>query len=362
MKESKKEFESRKKDHIKWSLNPATQKKIESDFSKIKLIHRPLPDLKFSEVDITTTLFGVDRCSPFFISSMTAGHAQSKKINSQLMAAAEKKKWIFAVGSQKKELFDSKAADEWKKLRAKHKDVIVLSNIGIEQVISMPVDRIIGLQRNLQSSGIIVHLNSIQELFQNRFSAEFSLKNGLRAIENLVNKSKVPVIVKEVGFGFDIKTIQRLSEIGVAIIDLAGNGGTHWGYVEALRSQGGVKSTVNKLKMISAFDEWGYSNIEMLKNIQNLKERKHDVLKKTQIWSSGGIRSGVDAVKCLCLGAKAVGVAQPLMKACLMSTSKKQSSLLTVMDEFELELKVALFAMGISDLNKLTKEKNWYEK
>lgn len=362
MKESKNDFETRKKDHIKLALNSSSQNKVGSDFSKIKLVHRPLPDLKFSDVNIYTTLLGKPNCAPFFISSMTAGHAQSQKINAKFMAAAEKKNWIFAVGSQKKELSDSKAPGEWKKLRAKHKDVVTLSNIGIEQVISTSADKILELQKNLESSGLIVHLNSIQELFQNGFANEFNLKNGLRAIENLITKSKVPVIVKEVGFGFDVQTLQSLSDVGVEIVDLAGNGGTHWGYIEALRSGRGQKNTVNKLKMISAFDDWGYSNVEMLKNVQALKDRKHDAFKKTQFWSSGGIRSGVDAVKCLSLGAKAVGIAQPLMKACLMPDSKGQSVLIRVMDEFELELKVALFAMGISDLNKLTKEKNWYEK
>lgn len=356
MKESKSDFEKRKKDHIKWALDQSSQSKVATDFSRIKLIHRPLPDLKFSEINIQTSILAYKKCSPFFISSMTAGHQQSQIINARFMAAASKKKWIFGVGSQKKELFDSAASGEWKKLRKKYPDVFVLSNIGIEQVIATPFEKILELQKNLDSNAIIVHLNSIQELFQNGFDPEFSLKNGLRSIETLVKKSKVPVIVKEVGFGFDLETLKSLANVGVQVVDLAGHGGTHWGYIEALRGKG--QKGPNKLKMISAFDDWGYSNCEMLKKIHDFKLTGSDALKGMQIWASGGVRSGVDAAKSLCLGAHAVGIAQPLMKACL----KGETALLTVMDEFELELKVALFAMGVVDLKKLLTEKNWYEK
>lgn len=364
MKEPKKTFEARKKDHIKWALDESSQNKVDSNFSSIKLIHRPLPELKFSDVNIETSILGYKNCSPFFISSMTAGHQQSKSLNARFMAAAEKKKWIFGVGSQKKELFDSTASKEWKTLRAKYSNAFVLSNIGIEQVISSPLDQVLEIQKNLQSNAIIVHLNSIQELFQNGFAGNFSMKEGYKAIEKLVHKSKVPVIVKEVGFGFDLDTLKKLSSIGVHVVDLAGHGGTHWGYVEALRGQkvGASRDQKtkgpNKLKMISAFDDWGYSNAEMLKKIHAFKLTGSDALKGTTFWASGGIRSGVDAAKCLCLGATAVGLAQPLMKACL----KSEAALFDAMDEYELELKVAMFAMGVVDLKALTMGKNWYEK
>ncbi len=360
MKETKKNFETRKKDHIKWALDRSSQNKVDSNFSQIKRIHRPLPELNFSEINIKTSILGYKNCSPFFISSMTAGHSQSKKINAQFLAAAEKKKWMFGVGSQKKELFDATASKEWKSLREKHPNAFVLSNIGIEQVIDTPLVEVLELQKNLQANAIIVHLNSIQELFQNSFSQNFTMKNGFKTIEKLVQKSKVPVIVKEVGFGFDLETLKSLSGIGVQVVDLAGHGGTHWGYIEALRDQKPTskKRQPDKLKMISAFDDWGYSNAEMLKKIHEFKLTGSDALKGTQFWASGGVRSGVDAAKCLCLGANAVGIAQPLMKACL----KGEDVLLTAMDEFELELKVAMFAMGVVDLNALVMGKNWYEK
>ena len=110
--------------------------------------------------------------------------------------------------------------------------------------------------------------------------------------------------------------------------------------------------------MISAFDDWGYSNVEMLKKIHQFKLTGSDALKGSAIWASGGIRSGVDAAKCFCLGATSVGIAQPLMKACL----KSEAALVNAMDEFELELRVAMFAMGVVDFDALVIGKNWYEK
>ena len=72
-----------------------------------------------------------------------------------------------------------------------------------------------------------------------------------------------------------------------------------------------------------------------------------------EVWGSGGVRSGLDAAKALALGARIVGVAQPMLKAALES----EEALVTVMEDFEFELKVAMFCTGSKSVTELANVK-----
>ena len=101
------EFEQRKKDHIRLALSEESQELAPNQFSKIKLNHNALPEIRFDDVSLNTHLLNHTFSSPHFISSMTAGHKDSKQINLRLATAAQEKNWLMAVGSQRKELTDS---------------------------------------------------------------------------------------------------------------------------------------------------------------------------------------------------------------------------------------------------------------
>jgi isopentenyl-diphosphate delta-isomerase len=360
MAESLKQFEQRKKDHIRFSLDQKTQSLASSHFDQINLVHHALPDFNFSEVVLDTKILGHNFASPHFISSMTAGHGQSFQINSILAKAAAKKNWLMCVGSQRRELTDLKAQKEWQKIRQQNQSAKFVSNIGIEELIGSTTLQILDLVENLNSLGLIVHLNPLQEIFQ---KSEANYKGAFKSLEQLISKSKVPVIIKEVGFGLSLDLMKKLFQLGVHAVDVSGRGGTHWGAVEALRNNKKDKS----LKSIEAFFDWGQSAVECLLSAQEL-------MHKNNIWASGGIRSGVDSAKCLALGARAVGIAQPLMRAALSKNTKLKNvkskeddkTLLTVMDQFDFELKTALFCTGMiscAELNKsqVSQKKVWYE-
>lgn len=358
-KTDQKQFEQRKKDHIQFSLDSKSQNLASTHFEKIQLIHQALPDFNFSDVSLQTQILGHTFSSPHFISSMTAGHKDSFKINSILAKAAAEKNWLMCVGSQRRELVDSSARTEWARIRQKNTNVQFVSNIGIEELIQFPIEKIIELSRNLNSLGFIVHLNTLQEIFQ---KSQANFQGSLKAIENLVSKSKVPIIIKEVGFGISTKLVSQLFEIGVQVVDVSGRGGSHWGMIESLRTP---KNSLQN-KAILAFADWGQSTIEILVNSQNVILQMND---QQQIWASGGVRSGVDSAKCLALGAHAIGVAQPLMKAAVVasqSKSQKNNPLSDVMDQFDFELKTALFCTGMLSCKQMSqsatsKTKVWYE-
>lgn len=358
-KSDQKQFEQRKKDHIQFSLDSKSQNLASSHFEKIQLIHQALPNFNFSGVSLQTQILGHTFSSPHFISSMTAGHKDSFKINLALANAADEKNWLMCVGSQRRELVDASARQEWAKIRNKNSNVQFVSNIGIEELIQYPVDKILELSRNLNSVGLIVHLNPLQEIFQ---KSEASFKGSLNAIELLVSKSVIPIIVKEVGFGISTQLIRRLFDIGVQVVDVSGRGGSHWGMIESLRTPKNSRQN----KSISAFADWGQSAVEILVESQDLISK---LTPQQQVWASGGVRSGVDAAKCLAMGARAVGIAQPLMKAAVQASkikSQKINPLSEVMDQFDFELKAALFCTGVLNCEQMlqsavSNKKVWYE-
>ena len=336
-------FEKRKNDHIRLALSDQSQALVKSGFSKIKLHHQALPEFDFNEVSLHAKLLGHEFASPHFISSMTAGHEKSFAINLNLAKAAKHNNWLMAVGSQRRELTDTKATEEWMKIKAEVPELKLISNIGILEVLANSHTEILKLTENLGAIGLFIHLNPLQEVFQNNPQVNFT--GALKAIEKLVKESPVPILVKEVGFGINKELSHQLFQIGVKIVDVSGNGGTHWGQIEALRHE--PESLI--FNSAEAFSDWGLSTIDCLLGLQD-ENLFH------QIWASGGVRNGVDSAKCLAMGARAVGVAQPLMKTAVVSdelTSK-------LMKQFDYQLKVAMFCSGIKKCEDFLHKKVWY--
>lgn len=342
MTEAMDDFENRKKDHIRLAMDPISQSNGPTAFQKIRLLHSALPEINFSEINLKAHILNQDFSSPHFISSMTAGHGQSLQINLNLARAAHEKNWLMAVGSQRRELTDREASLEWAEIKKRVPGVRLVSNIGISELISTPLDSILELTNATQSIGMIVHLNPLQEVIQNQKNGHF--KGGLHAIENLIKKIKIPVIIKEVGFGINEDIVTQLFLSGVHAVDLSGRGGTHWGMIEGARQHVGGLG----IEVAQAFSDWGYSSIELLLEMQ-------EKVLFNSIWASGGIRSGVDSAKCLALGARAVGVAQPLMKAAVQS----ELEVLRVMNQFDDQLKIAMFCMGIARCEEFLHKKVW---
>ena len=61
---------------------------------------------------------------------------------------------------------------------------------------------------------------------------------------------------------------------------------------------------------------------------------------------SGGVRSGVDVAKALCLGADLAGIAQPFLVAADVSPEATEAAIERVVRE----LRIAMFCAGAADL------------
>lgn len=329
-------FEQRKRDHIELALMSENQADEHNLLDTMRLPHEAIPDLDFDEVEIRSTRFGMNVDTPFLVASMTAGHQQADLINHHLMAACDARGWAMGVGSQRRELTDPCAADVWKPIIKAYPKVMLLSNLGIAQVITTPIHKIQALIDSIAAHALIVHCNPLQECIQPEGTPNF--KGAWLALEKLVRALPVPVVIKETGCGFSSKTLQRLEQMGVAAVDVSGLGGTHWGRIEGHRAE------ADSIRQLAAetFRHWGIDTLTSVRTAAALQPHY-------EIWGSGGIRHGLDAAKLLALGVKTIAFAKPILNAALVSSE----AVMAFMEQIEYELKVALFCTGAKNIIEL---------
>ncbi len=339
MQDNFQQFEQRKKDHIKLALLQANQTSELNALDIIHLVHEAIPDLDFNDIDISGHRFHQKTKSPFFVSSMTAGHQNAAEINRHLISACAQSGWAMGVGSQRRELNDKQAAFEWMPLRRDYPDVELYSNLGIAQLITTPIADILRLTDSLQAQALIIHFNALQECIQPEGTPQF--KGAWKALEQVIKAVSIPVIVKETGCGFSQSTLKRLNNLGLAAVDVSGVGGTHWGRIEGHRA---ADDDIRQ-KAAASFANWGIDTVSSVRYAKALQP-------SFEIWGSGGVRNGLDAAKLIALGASSVGFAKPMLEVALQS----REAVGQLMSTIEYELKVAMFCTGSLKLNDL-KEK-----
>ena len=299
-------FEQRKKEHVLLSLHASNEALGGSGLDKVQLIHTSLPELNFEDINISRKAFGHQMATPFLVSSMTAGHQGSVALNIRLARACAQHGWLMGVGSQRRELTDEKAKDEWRKLKDEVPEVRLMGNIGLSQLISVSPESIQKLVSSLEAVAMIVHLNPLQECLQMEGTPYFA--NGIKAIENVIRHLDVPVVLKETGCGISRHTFQKVAQLKLGAVDISGFGGTHWGRIEGKRvrmlrdSQEELKEPVDirtriLIETAEAFSSWGLSTVESL--LEGLK-----IQPSFELWASGGVRTGLDAAKLLAMELK----------------------------------------------------------
>lgn len=343
------QFEKRKRDHIQHSLDPANQARGMSGLASVHLFHEALPELDFAEVSLQALCLGKTARTPFYIPGMTAGHQNAPTLNRVLAVACASRGWAMGVGSQRRELEtgESGMLDQWKQIRAEAPGLALFANIGLSQVILTSTDAVRRVVESLDATALAVHCNALQEAIQPEGTPSF--KGGMQALERLVKTLGRPVVLKETGCGFSAATLRKLSSIGLAAIDVSGLGGTHWGRIEGARAPAGSLQATASM----TFSDWGESTVDsVIAASQALRSTG------TEIWASGGLRTGLDAAKLIALGADRVGFAQPALQAALEGADALDSW----MKAREFELKVALFCTGSADPGCLQKKENAWKR
>ena len=156
----------------------------------------------------------------------------------------------------------------------------------------------------------------------------------LAKVEMICRQMDVPVIAKEVGWGFSEQAVRQLAEAGVDAIDVAGAGGTSWSEVEYYRAPDTHHANVTR-----AFADWGIPTAD---GIRYARAAAPDL----PVFASGGLRDGVDIAKCIAMGADLGGIAGPFLKA----AAESDDAVDRLIWELATEIRIAMFASGAADL------------
>lgn len=316
----------RKLDHIKHALS--TGQSRETWLDDIRFVHQALPNSNWESVSLQTQLGELVFGSPFFINAMTGGGGvRTAELNSQLARISREMNIPMAVGSQMAALKNPEEISTYSTVRKENPNGIILANLGSEATVDQ-AKRAVDM---LEANAIQIHLNVIQELTMPEGDRNF--EGALSRIETLVNELNVPVIVKETGFGISKETALKLQQINVAAIDIGGFGGTNFATIENERRQ----------RKLTYFNDWGIPTAAALIETKS-------VAFKSPVIASGGIQHALDIVKCLSLGATAVGLAGVLLKKLVEDGEEETIGEIKKLNEDLTMLMVSLGANSVQDL------------
>ncbi len=261
-------------------------------FSDIFLYNDSLPEINYDEIDTSLNFLNKKVKFPLMINAMTGGSDLSEEINRSLANVAAEYDLPMAVGSQTIALEDKDSRKSFEIVREIIKDGIVISNLS---GFASPEDAKLAVDL-LRADAIQIHLNPAQELVQ--VEGERNFCGILNNIEKIVNNSEVPVIVKEVGFGMSQKTVKKLHDVGVKYVDISGFGGSNFFEIENLREPNAD---------ISDLFSWG------IPTALSLIETKKLAYDDMYLIASGGIKTSVDIVKSLCIGADMTAISGEIL-------------------------------------------------
>ncbi|MBN1122513.1 MAG: type 2 isopentenyl-diphosphate Delta-isomerase [Anaerolineae bacterium] len=326
----------RKADHIRINLEEDVRfPHLTTGLERYRFVHCALPELNLSDIDTTIRLFGKILKAPLLVSSMTGGTSQAQSINRRLAAAAQAHGLAMGVGSQRAAIEDSSLAETFQ-VRSVAPDILLFANLGAVQLnLGYDAENCMQAVEMIEADALILHLNVLQESVQPEGETQWA--GLLDRIEQVCRVLPVPVIAKEVGWGISEPVARRLAGVGVAAIDVAGSGGTSWSEVEYHRAP-----TAFHARVAHAFADWGIPTAE---SIQMARRGAPSL----PIFSSGGLRDGIDIAKSIALGASLCGVAGPFLRAAADSQGVLDEAIHVILAQ----LRIAMLSCGASIIEEL---------
>lgn len=326
----------RKVEHIDIILKESPEYRISTWFEYVYLVHNSLPELSIDDIDTHLDLFGSRFEYPVLIDSMTGGGENTDKINRALAELAYKYQVPISCGSQKAYLKYPELGYTYRVMRDVSKDLFIIGNIGGQDIRNNPRDTVDKIVSLIEADALAIHLNPLQELTQPEGDRDF--KGVVDAIVEVIDYLNIPIIVKETGAGISYEVAKSLEAAGVSAINVSGAGGTSWSAVEVLRSR---RRFPEYLGIGDIYWDWGIPTVASIIEAVNSVD--------IPVIASGGIRSGLDIVKSIVLGAEMAGLASPFLKA----LSKGIDYLDKYMESLIMQVKVGMLLTGSKDLKSL---------
>lgn len=234
-----------------------------------------------------------------------------------------------AVGSESIALTDESSRESFELVKQKE-DLFRIGNLGFER----NYDDFIFARDLIDAKAMQVHLNIAQELVMKEGDNDFY--SSIDIIGELVEKFPYPIIVKETGSGISKEVAQKLIEKNVQYIDVAGKGGTNFIEIEDLRD----------FEMdYSDLYNWG---IPTAKSIIDVRSASDDVF----IIASGGIRTAMDVVKSIIIGADMAAMTGEVLNYLLRGGYQACEDFLK---EVNHKIKIIMALLGVRNIEELKK-------
>ena len=306
----------RKKDHIRLAL---ADKTTLTSLDAYAIDYSSVPRFGLDNLDTSTTICNKKWQFPFFINAITAGGEECNKINQDFMEVSEACGIEFFPGSYSPALKDKNDEAAYPKGYS--------INLGLDKDPNLILDAI----EKTKAQYIQLHTNPLQEIVMPE--GDHNFESWLSTLTEVSKKSPIPVILKETGFGMNEETIKLAINLNLAAVDVSGMGGTNFARIENGRRED--KSTY--------LENIGYTTAESLKFAAPYRD-------KIDVIASGGIRNPLDVVKCLALGAKAVGVSKTFLEI-LVNDGKE--ALIDEIEKWKKELKFLMILMNAKNIDEL---------
>ena len=306
----------RKKDHIRLAL---ADKTTLTSLDAYAIDYNSVPRFGLDTLDTSTTICNKKWQFPFFINAITAGGEECNKINQDFMEVSKTCGIEFFPGSYSPALKDKNDEAAYPKGYS--------INLGLDKDPNLILDTI----EKTKAQYIQLHTNPLQEIVMPE--GDHNFESWLSTLTEVSKKSPIPVILKETGFGMNEETIKLAIDLNLAAVDVSGMGGTNFARIENGRRED--KSTY--------LENIGYTTAESLEFAAPYRD-------KIDIIASGGIRNPLDVVKCLALGAKAVGVSKTFLEI-LVNDGKE--ALIDEIEKWKKELKFLMILMNAKNIDEL---------
>lgn len=343
-------IEQRKDDHIKLACEQYNAH-AESGFEHVRFIPNALPQLALSDVDASVSVFDETTKwdTPLYINAMTGGSKKGENINESLARVAAKTGLAMASGSLSAALKNPRLAGTFSVIRRFNPHGFVMANVSA----GASAEQAIKAVEILQANALQIHLNAAQELVMSEGDRDFSAwLNNIEDIVRALDSMKVPVVVKETGCGMSAHDVLRLKNVGVRAVDVGGRGGTNFVAIENARR--GRKSDYEFL------DSWGLTTVESLLDIAQCDEilcEPRDCADscdsaRMQVFASGGVRTPLDVVRSLRLGASAAGVAGEFLHTLI---NEGEDALVEQIESWKAQIRVIMALLGCKNIEDLRK-------
>ena len=291
--------------------------------------HNATSDVSLDEIDTSIEFMGKKIAMPLMVDAMTGGGSTSANINEDLSSICESLNIPMAVGSESIAISDEESRDSFELVKYKE-DLFRIGNLGFER----EYEDFVFARDLIDAHAMQVHLNLAQELVMKE--GDNSYHSSLDLIENLIQNFSYPIIVKETGSGISKSVAQKLVNLGVKYIDVAGKGGTNFIEIEDLRDFEADYSDLYN---------WGIPTAKSIIDVRSVSDDSFVI-------ASGGIRNAMDIVKSIIIGADMAAMSGEVLSYLLHGGYEACEKFLK---EINLKIKIIMALLGVRSIDELKK-------